>query len=177
MVVPWIGFPLGELIKRFKPTSKAKYVEFTTPVRPEADARPARRGARLALRRGPAHRRGHAPADAAGRRPVRQGAAQPERRAAAAGRALEIRLQGHQVDRQDPLRRSAAAHHLGRRGSSEYGFYANVNPAVDHPRWSQATERRIGANAFGPRQPTLPFNGYAAQVAGLYSGMDLRKYF
>jgi sulfoxide reductase catalytic subunit YedY len=61
--------------------------------------------------------------------------------------------------------------------SNEYGFFANVNPSVDHPRWSQATERRIGANAFGPRQPTLPFNGYAAQVAGLYTGMDLRKYF
>ena len=58
--------------------------------------------------------------------------------------------------------------------SNEYGFYANVNPAVDHPRWSQATERRIGELR---RRPTLPFNGYAEQVAGLYSGMDLRRYF
>jgi sulfoxide reductase catalytic subunit YedY len=56
----------------------------------------------------------------------------------------------------------------------EYGFYANVNPAVDHPRWSQATERRIGDLA---RRPTLPFNGYAEQVAGLYTGMDLRRFF
>ena len=56
----------------------------------------------------------------------------------------------------------------------EYGFYANVNPAVDHPRWSQATERRIGD--FG-RRPTLPFNGYAEQVAHLYAGMDLRRDF
>ena len=61
--------------------------------------------------------------------------------------------------------------------SNEYGFFANVNPDVDHPRWSQATERHIGASAFGPRKPTLPFNGYAAQVASLYSGMDLRKFF
>jgi sulfoxide reductase catalytic subunit YedY len=53
----------------------------------------------------------------------------------------------------------------------EYGFYANVNPAVDHPRWSQRTERRLGKLS---RQPTLPFNGYADQVAGLYAGMDLR---
>jgi sulfoxide reductase catalytic subunit YedY len=53
----------------------------------------------------------------------------------------------------------------------EYGFYANVNPAVDHPRWSQRTERRLGKLT---RQPTLPFNGYADQVAGLYAGMDLR---
>ena len=56
----------------------------------------------------------------------------------------------------------------------EYGFYANVNPAVDHPRWSQATERRIGE--FG-RRPTLPFNGYGAQVASMYAGMDLRVNF
>lgn len=56
---------------------------------------------------------------------------------------------------------------------SEYGFYANVNPQVDHPRWSQATERRIGAGLFGGRQETLMFNGYGDQVASLYSGMDL----
>ena len=59
-------------------------------------------------------------------------------------------------------------------GPEEYGFYANVNPAVDHPRWSQATERRIGEVQ---RRPTLPFNGYAEQVAGLYAGMDLRRNF
>ena len=60
---------------------------------------------------------------------------------------------------------------------NEYGFYANVNPAVDHPRWSQATERRIGGSLFAKRQPTLPFNGYADQVASLYQGMDLRRNF
>ena len=58
--------------------------------------------------------------------------------------------------------------------ADEYGFYANVNPAVDHPRWSQATERRIGETR---RRPTLPFNGYADQVASLYAGMDLRRFF
>jgi sulfoxide reductase catalytic subunit YedY len=57
----------------------------------------------------------------------------------------------------------------------EYGFYANVNPEVDHPRWSQATERVIGAGIFAPRQPTPMFNGYAEHVAGLYTGMDLAK--
>jgi sulfoxide reductase catalytic subunit YedY len=61
--------------------------------------------------------------------------------------------------------------------ANEYGFFANVNPAVDHPRWSQASERPIGAGLFAPRRPTLPFNGYANEVAGLYSGMDLRKYY
>jgi methionine sulfoxide reductase catalytic subunit len=60
---------------------------------------------------------------------------------------------------------------------NEYGFYANVNPKVDHPRWSQATERRLGAPIFSQRRPTLMFNGYANEVAGLYSGMDLRRYF
>ncbi|MFT4014970.1 MAG: protein-methionine-sulfoxide reductase catalytic subunit MsrP [Paracoccus sp. (in: a-proteobacteria)] len=60
---------------------------------------------------------------------------------------------------------------------NEYGFYANVNPQVDHPRWSQATERRIGAGLFGGRQETLMFNGYGDQVAGLYAGMDLRKFY
>jgi sulfoxide reductase catalytic subunit YedY len=59
----------------------------------------------------------------------------------------------------------------------EYGFYANVNPAVDHPRWSQKSERRIGSTSFLARQPTLAFNGYADEVAGLYRGMDLERYF
>jgi sulfoxide reductase catalytic subunit YedY len=60
---------------------------------------------------------------------------------------------------------------------NEYGFYSNVNPSVDHPRWSQAHERRIDASAFPRTVPTLPFNGYADQVASMYAGMDLRKNF
>jgi methionine sulfoxide reductase catalytic subunit len=60
---------------------------------------------------------------------------------------------------------------------NEYGFYANVNPEVDHPRWSQKTERVIGAGLFGGRQPTLKFNGYEKEVAALYTGLDLRKNF
>lgn len=59
----------------------------------------------------------------------------------------------------------------------EYGFYSNVNPEVDHPRWSQATERQIGGGLFSPRVPTLMFNGYGEEVAGLYTGMDLKKNF
>jgi len=62
-------------------------------------------------------------------------------------------------------------------GPREYGFYSNVNPSVDHPRWSQATERRIGSGVFAPRIKTLPFNGYADQVAQLYTGMDLSKFY
>jgi len=61
---------------------------------------------------------------------------------------------------------------------NEYGFYSNVNPQVDHPRWSQATERRIGEGGiFTPKRKTLMFNGYGDQVASLYTGMDLRKFF
>ena len=59
----------------------------------------------------------------------------------------------------------------------EYGFYSNVNPNVDHPRWSQATERVIGNDIFAPRVKTLMFNGYEEEVANLYTGMDLKKYF
>ena len=61
---------------------------------------------------------------------------------------------------------------------NEYGFYANVNPEVDHPRWSQRFERKLPSSVFKPnRVPTLPFNGYEEQVAGLYRGMDLRKFY
>jgi methionine sulfoxide reductase catalytic subunit len=61
--------------------------------------------------------------------------------------------------------------------SNEYGFYSNVNPEVDHPRWSQATERVIGAGLFSARKPTQIFNGYGKLVASMYKGMDLRKYY
>ena len=61
--------------------------------------------------------------------------------------------------------------------ANEYGFYANVNPEVNHPRWSQARERRLGSGFFGTKQPTLLFNGYADEVGHLYSDLDLKKYF
>jgi sulfoxide reductase catalytic subunit YedY len=64
-----------------------------------------------------------------------------------------------------------------RMAADEYGFYSNVNPTKDHPRWSQKTERKIGASIFAAKQPTLMFNGYGDQVASLYSGMDLQKYY
>jgi sulfoxide reductase catalytic subunit YedY len=79
---------------------------------------------------------------------------------------VEIRF----TEKQPPTSWNLSAPH-------EYGFYANVNPSVDHPRWSQASERRIGAALFAPRRNTLPFNGYAEQVAALYRGLDLRKHY
>jgi sulfoxide reductase catalytic subunit YedY len=62
-------------------------------------------------------------------------------------------------------------------GANEYGFYSNVNPTVDHPRWSQATERPIGGGLFAGRQDTLMFNGYETEVASLYDGMDLAQFY
>jgi sulfoxide reductase catalytic subunit YedY len=76
----------------------------------------------------------------------------------------------HFTDKQPPTTWNMMA-------SNEYGFYSNVNPNVDHPRWSQKTERRIGASLFKQRQTTLMFNGYGDQVASLYKGMDLKKYY
>ena len=88
---------------------------------------------------------------------------------------MEVRLQEHQVDR---ARVASSRTSRSTPGSSssrqEYGFYANVNPQVDHPRWSQGSERRLGEFF---RRKTLMFNGYGDQVASLYSGMDLRKFY
>jgi DMSO/TMAO reductase YedYZ molybdopterin-dependent catalytic subunit len=82
---------------------------------------------------------------------------------------VEVRLQAHQVDRARVVYRQAAEELLGDLQSSEYGFWANVNPEVAHPRWSQASEELIGT---GERRPTLLFNGYGEYVAGLYKGLD-----
>lgn len=88
---------------------------------------------------------------------------------------MEIRLQGHQIHRPHFARRTTAGNDLEKFNAREYGFYSNVNPNVDHPRWSQATEQRIGEGGFFGTQnrPTLMFNGYD-EVASLYTGMDLK---
>ena len=166
MVIPWIGYPLSELIKQVEPTGKAKFVEFVTLADPKQ--MPGLRSDVLGWPYVEGLRMDEAMHPLAiltfgmyGDR-----AAQPERRAGARDGALEVRLQVRQVDRQDPLHREAAGHQLGRAGPSEYGFYSNVNPEVDHPRWSQATERRIGEDGFFQRKrKTLLFNGYTEQVA------------
>ena len=177
MVVPWIGVPLGDLLKRFKPTSKAKFVEFKTLYDPKQ--MPGERSSVLEW-------------------PYVEGLRIDEAMHPLA--LMTVGLYGKALPNQNgaPLRlivpwkygfkgiKAIVSIKFTERaprttwmvaGPNEYGFFANVNPAVDHPRWSQATERHIGANAFGPRQPTLPFNGYADQVASLYNGMDLRKYY
>jgi sulfoxide reductase catalytic subunit YedY len=174
MVIPWVGFPLGDLLRRVEPTSKARYVAFTTlldPAQmPEQSGRvldwPYVEGLRLdeAL-----HPLAILAAGLYGRVLPNQNGA-PLRLVVpwkygfkGIKSIVRIRLT---ADEPPTTWNLAAAH--------EYGFYANVNPAVDHPRWSQASERRIGELG---RRPTLPFNGYADQVAGLYAGMDLRRQF
>ncbi len=177
MVIPWIGFPLGDLLKRFNPTSKARFVEFTS----LADARqmPGLRSDVLSW-------------------PYVEGLRIDEAMHPLA--FVVVGLYGHELPNQNgaPLRTMAPWKYGFKNGKSivrirfmegqphntwntaspsEYGFYANVNPEVDHPRWSQATERRIGAGFFATRQPTLMFNGYAEQVASLYQGMNLRRYY
>ena len=177
MVIPWIGVPLAPMLQRFKPTSKAKYVEFTT----LSDSRqmPGQRSAVLewpyteGLRIDEAmHPLALMVVGVYGKWLPNQNGA-PLRLMAPwkygfknAKAIVRIRF----TERQPKTTWNIAA-------PDEYGFYANVNPKVDHPRWSQATERRIGANFFAPRVATLPFNGYANQVADLYRGMDLRSYF
>ena len=172
MVIPWIGFPLRELLKRVEPTSRARYVAFTTLYDPEQMPGQRRRvldwpyveGLRLDEAM---HPLAILAVGLYGRVLPNQNGA-PLRLVVpwkygfkGIKSIVKIRLTAEEP----PTTWSAAA-------PDEYGFYANVNPAVDHPRWSQATERRIGEFR---RRPTLPFNGYGDQVASLYSGMDLKK--
>jgi methionine sulfoxide reductase catalytic subunit len=177
LVVPWVGFPLGNLLARFKPTSNAKFVEFTTLYDPRQ--MPGQRDRVLDW-------------------PYVEGLRIDE--AMHPLTLLVVGLYGRVLPNQDgaPLRlivpwkygfkgiKSIVKIGFSARqprtswnlaAPNEYGFYANVNPQVDHPRWSQATERRIGAPFLAARRPTLLFNGYAEQVASLYHGMDLRRYF
>jgi len=173
IVVPWVGFSLSELIKKADPLGKAKFVEFTTILDPSQ--MPGQRGQVLDW-------------------PYREGLRMDEAMHPLA--LLCFGMYGETLPNQDgaPLRivlpwkygfKSAKAivrikftdkqpiNTWSESAPNEYGFYANVNPNVDHPRWSQAKERRLGEFF---KRPTLMFNGYD-QVASLYSGMDLKKNF
>jgi methionine sulfoxide reductase catalytic subunit len=177
MVVPWVGFPLGDLLRRFEPTSKAKYVAFKTVLRP--DEMPGQRFPVLEWPYVEGLRIDEAMHPLAIMAVGLYGQTLPNQNGAplrlvvpwkygfkGIKSIVEIRF----MERQPPTSWNRSA-------PGEYGFFANVNPAVDHPRWSQAQERRIGASLFASKQDTLPFNGYAEQVAGLYRGMDLRKFY
>jgi len=174
MVIPWAGFPLGDLLKRFEPNGNAKFVEFETVMRPAEM---------------PGQRRQILPW------PYREGLRMDEAMHPLA--IMAVGLYGKTLPNQNgaPMRlivpwkygfkgvksivtinfvREQPLNTWQQMDSNEYGFYSNVNPSVDHPRWSQASERRIGEFF---KRPTQMFNGYADQVASLYDGMDLRRNF
>ncbi len=177
MVIPWVGIPLGAVLKRFKPTSKAKYVAFKTVYRPSEMP-----GQRFPVLKWPyveglrideaMHPLTLLAVGVYGKTLPNQNGA-PLRLVVpwkygfkGIKSIVEIRF----TEKQPPTSWNLSAPH-------EYGFYANVNPKVDHPRWSQARERRIGSGLFSAKVPTLMFNGYEKEVADLYRGMDLAKFY
>ncbi len=179
MVVPWAGFSLGDFLKVHKPTSKAKYIEMTTLVRPEEMVGqksglfgsvldwPYLEGLRIDEATNPLSL--FAVGLYGEHMPNQNGA--PIRLITPwkyGFKGIKSIVSVRFVEEQPVNTWQVQAAH-------EYGFYANVNPEVDHPRWSQKTERRVG-NLFG-RIPTLMFNGYAEQVASMYSGMDLSVHY
>jgi len=174
MVIPWNGFPMAELIKRVEPTGAATFVEFTTLLDPKQ--LPGQRSPVLqwpyveGLRMDEAmHPLTLMAAGLYGKTLPNQNGA-PLRLVVPwkyGFKGIKSIVKIRFTDTQPKTSWALAA-------PSEYGFYANVNPEVDHPRWSQASERRIGDTQ---RRKTLPFNGYGEQVAGLYAGLDLRRNF
>jgi sulfoxide reductase catalytic subunit YedY len=177
MVIPWVGIPMADVLKRFEPTSRAKYVSFTTLLDPER--MPGQRWPVLDW-------------------PYVEGLRIDEAMHPLA--IFGIGLYGRELPNQNgaPLRivvpwkygfksiksivsieftEKQPVSSWQKAAPNEYGFFANVNPNVDHPRWSQAQERVIGAGLFGARRPTEMFNGYAEQVAHLYQGMDLARHY
>ncbi|MBI6896211.1 protein-methionine-sulfoxide reductase catalytic subunit MsrP [Pseudomonas putida] len=178
MVIPWLGFPLAEVLKQVEPTSKARYIRFETLEDPK---------------RMPGQRSGFALIDW----PYVEGLRLDEAMNPLA--ILAVGMYGRELPNQNgaPLRlvvpwkygfksiKSIVRISLVAEqpqttwqglAPDEYGFYANVNPTVDHPRWTQARERRLPSGLFSPNvRDTLMFNGYADEVASLYTGLDLRK--
>ena len=177
MVVPWVGIPLSSIIKKFEPLSSAKYVSFETVYRPEEMPGQKRRILRWPYKEGLTIQEAMHPLTLMavgiyGKELLNQNGA-PMRLVVPwkyGFKSIKSINKIHFQERQPKTSWNISA-------PQEYGFYANVNPLVDHPRWSQARERRIGTGFFGAKQPTLPFNGYAEEVADLYSGLDLRKYY
>ncbi len=174
MVIPWIGYSLSELIKRAEPTGKAKFVEFTTLQAP--DQMPGQKSPVLNWPYIEGLRLDEAMHPLALLCVGLYGEVLPNQNGAPIRMVLPWKY-GFKSAKSIVKIRFVEKEPLtawNRAAASEYGFYSNVNPDVDHPRWSQSKERRIGE--FGKRK-TLMFNGYADQVASLYAGMDLKKSF
>jgi sulfoxide reductase catalytic subunit YedY len=178
MVIPWVGFSLGDLLERFEPTSRAKYVAFETLYDPEQLPGQRRRVLDWPYREG--LRMDEAMHPLATLAVGLYGEVLPGQNGAPVRlvvpwkygfKSIKSIVRISFTETEPPTSWNLSAPH-------EYGFYANVNPDVDHPRWSQAKERRIGEGGlFAPKRDTLMFNGYGEEVAHLYAGMDLRKYY
>jgi sulfoxide reductase catalytic subunit YedY len=178
MVIPWVGYSLAELIRRVEPTGNAKFVQFTTLA--DRAQMPGLRSPVLEWPYTEALRLDEAMHPLTLLAFGLYGEVLPNQNGAplrivvpwkygfkSAKSIVAIRF----VEKQPVTSWEQAA-------PNEYGFYSNVNPKVDHPRWSQATERRIGEDGlFAKKRPTLMFNGYEAQVGQLYAGMDLAKFY
>ena len=177
MVIPWVGYSLSALIKQVEPTGNAKFIEFVTLADPKQ--MPGLRSPVLSWPYVEGLRMDEASHPLTLLTFGLYGEVLPNQNGApvrlvvpwkygfkSAKSLVKIRF----VERQPKTAWEVAAPH-------EYGFYSNVNPKVDHPRWSQATERRIGGGLFQAKIPTLMFNGYEAQVGQLYAGMDLNKFY
>ena len=172
MVIPWIGFPLANFIKRCEPTAKAKYVELTTLYDPKQMP-----GVRVPVLRWP-YVEGLRMDEAMHPLTILvvglYGEVLPNQNGAPLRLAVPWKYGFKHVKSIVKIRfvEKQPLNTWQQQAPDEYGFYANVNPSVDHPRWSQATERRIGEFL---KRKTVMFNGYGDQVASLYSGMDLRR--
>ncbi len=176
MVIPWNGFELSSLLKKVGVKSGAKYVAFETLMRPEE--MPGQKTRVLdwpyveGLRLDEAMHPLTLMATGLYGKPLPNQSGAPLRLVVPwkyGYKSIKAIVKITLTDKEPPTSWNKA-------NGREYGFYSNVNPTVDHPRWSQATERRIGGGLFAPRIETLMFNGYEQEVAGLYTGMDLRKF-
>lgn len=177
MVIPWVGFSLADMLKTFEPTSKAKYVEFTTLYDKSRMPGQARRvlnwpyveGLRID--------------EAMNALPIMAvglyGDILPNQNGAPIRLVVPWKYGFKSIKSIVKIRFTETQPKTtwNETGPNEYGFYSNVNPSVDHPRWSQKKERRIGDPFWAPKVDTQIYNGYGEQVAKLYAGMDLKKYF
>ncbi|MDB2544749.1 protein-methionine-sulfoxide reductase catalytic subunit MsrP [Woeseiaceae bacterium] len=177
MVIPWVGIPLADIIKSFKPLSSATHVRFET-----LHDRERMPGQKSRVLKWP-YREGLTMAEAMNPLPLLAigiyGRALPNQNGAPIRLVVPWKygFKGIKGIVKMSFVKSQPKTSWEMAASNEYGFYANVNPKVSHPRWSQARERRIGSGVWASKQPTQMFNGYGEQVAHLYDGLNLRRHF
>jgi sulfoxide reductase catalytic subunit YedY len=174
MVIPWIGYPMSEMLKRFEPTSRAKYVEFKTLVDPKQMPGVTEPALRWPYTEGLRMDEAMHPLTLVGLGVY--GEVLPNQNGAPIRLIVPWKYGFKSIKSIVRVRfvENEPLNTWKQQQSQEYGFYANVNPTVDHPRWSQGSERRLGEFF---RRKTLMFNGYGDHVAALYKGMDLRKFY